>query len=95
MVIRWSQPQAAESDPTHPTVRPTVGRPGPSYTLAGVARHQDDEAAAQDPAVDVEPLGDPERSGPLVLQRYAKADGRTLIIFRRAEPFDDGPREPA
>jgi hypothetical protein len=30
-----------------------------------------------------EPAGEPERLGPLVLQRYRKADGRQLILYSR------------
>jgi hypothetical protein len=29
-----------------------------------------------------EPAGEPERLGPLALQRYRKADGRQLILYR-------------
>jgi hypothetical protein len=29
-----------------------------------------------------EPAGEPERVSPLVLQRYRKADGRQLILYR-------------
>jgi hypothetical protein len=40
-------------------------------------------AAAPEPErPGTEPAGEPEREGPLVLQRYRKADGRQLILHR-------------
>jgi hypothetical protein len=41
------------------------------------------------PPADVQP-GEPERSGPLILERHRKPDGRLLILYRAAggEPTD-------
>jgi len=33
---------------------------------------------------------EPERVGPLLLERHRKADGRPLLLYREGEAADDG-----
>ena len=56
----------------------------------GMAPAEPPPPAPDRPAVDpgasaVRPVGEPERYGPLELQRYVKADGRRLVIYARAD----------
>jgi hypothetical protein len=48
-----------------------------------VAIVEQEEARAEEPSP-AEPVGDPERYGPLRLQRYRKPDGRQLVVYSLA-----------